>query len=308
MRLIDAHAHLVPGDYLAELERRDLRTIEPDWDIETTYAFMDRHGIDAAVLSLAPPGVAFGDDGLARELARMVNEHTASVVGSDPSRFAGLAILPLPDLEGAVEEVAYALDVLRLDGIRLLSNVEGTYPGEPAWAPVFDALDDRGAYVLLHPTNPAAPLALPEHPAWLYEFPFDTTRAVADLVYSGTLERCPNLRLQVAHLGGAVPFLADRLASLADREPERAREAPAGLHGYLGRLFYDTGLSNSAAPVAAARAVAPFQQFVFGTDWPYAALPDSGDPAPGLAGLDEAERRALMGDHIGALIPRLVEH
>ena len=308
MRLVDAHAHLVPPDYRAELERRGLLTIEPAWDLETMDAFMGRHGIDAAVLSLAPPGVAFGDDGLARELARMVNEHLAALVASDPGRFAGLAVLPLPDVEGAVEEIAYALDVLGLDGVRLLSNVDGVYPGDPAWAPVFDALDARGAYVFLHPTSPAAAAPLPEHPPWLYEFPFDTTRAVTNLVYSGTLERCPRMRLQVAHLAGAVPFLADRLASLADREPERASAAPAGLHGHLERLFFDTGLSNGAAPLAAARAVAPFRQFVFGTDWPYAALPDGGDPAPGLAGMDEDERRALMAGHIGALVPRLVEN
>lgn len=308
MRLIDAHAHLVPADYRAALQRRDLLTVEPEWDIDLMHAFMERHGIDAAVLSLAPPGVAFGDPGLARELARMVNEHLASVVAADPGRFAGLAVLPLPDVDAAIAEASYALDVLELDGVRLLSNVEGTYPGDPAWAPLFDALDARGAYVFLHPTSAAAPAALPQHPPWLYEYPFDTTRAVVDLVYSGTLERCPRLRLQVAHLGGAVPFLADRLASLAAREPERALQAPAGMPGYLARLFYDTGLSNGAAPLAAARTVAPFEQFVFGTDWPYAALPTQGDPAPGLAAMEDVEHRALMGDHIGALIPRLVEN
>lgn len=307
MRIIDAHAHLVPEDYRTELARRGLLTLEPKWSLDGTYAFMERHGIDAVVLSLAPPGVAFGDDGLARELARMVNEHLAAVVSADPTRFAALAVLPLPDLDGAVEEIVYALDVLGLDGVRLLSNVEGTYPGDPAWGPVFDALDARGAYVFLHPTTPTAPPALPHHPAWLYEFPFDTTRAVTELVYSGTLERCPNIRLQVAHLGGAVPFLADRLSSLADREPDLARAAPAGMHGYLSRLFFDTGLSNAMLPLACARAVAPFTQFVFGTDWPYAALPEAGGPAPGLAEMDEDERRALMGDHIGVLIPRLVE-
>jgi predicted TIM-barrel fold metal-dependent hydrolase len=308
VRLIDAHAHLVPPDFRAELQRRDLLTVEPGWDLENTHAFMDRHGIDAAVLSLAPPGVAFGDDGLARHLARVVNEHLASVVAADRGRFGGLAVLPLPDVEGAIAEAEHALDVLGLDGVGLYSNVGGIYPGDERWAPLFDFLDARGAHVFLHPTSPAAPLALPAHPMWLYEFPFDTTRAVTNLVYSGTLERCPDLRLQVAHLGGAVPFLAERLASLADREPDMARAAPAGLPDYVRRLFFDTGLSNGAAPLRAARAVAPFEQFVFGTDWPYAALPDSGDPAPGLSGLPEDERRALMGHHIGALIPRLVEN
>src|SRR4051794_21403636 len=96
---IDAHVHLLPADYRAELERRDLLSFPlPPWSVERTYALMERHEIDAAVMSLSPPGVFFGDQALAGELARMVNEQTAALVRSDPDRFAGLAVLPLPDV------------------------------------------------------------------------------------------------------------------------------------------------------------------------------------------------------------------
>ncbi len=106
--------------------------------------------------------------------------------------------------------------------------------------------------MFLHPAAPTPAPALPEHPIWLYEFPFDTTRAVVNLIYSGTLERCPGVRVQVPHLGGTAPFLAHRIASLADRAPALAASAPAGALAALAGLWYDTGLSNHASAVRAA--------------------------------------------------------
>jgi 6-methylsalicylate decarboxylase len=302
---IDAHIHVLPDDYRAELARRGAVPYPlPAWSLELTDELMDRHAIDAAILSLAPPGVWFGDPGQAAELARMVNERTAEVVRSNPARFAGLAVVPLPDVGAAIDEVRHALDVLGLDGIALLSNVGGVYHGDPAWDALWDELDRRGAYVFVHPAAPPYTPPLPQHPIWLYEFTFDTTRAVANLIYSGTLERCRAVRLQIAHLGGTAPFLAHRIASLAAREPERASLAPAGALAYLSRLYYDTGLSNHMLAVETTRAVAPLGQIVFGTDWPYAALPESGDPAPELAALGQ-DRVLVDSQNAGALVPRL---
>jgi predicted TIM-barrel fold metal-dependent hydrolase len=303
---IDAHVHLLPDEYRDALASRGLLGFPlPPWSVDATDALMDRHAIDAAVMSLSPPGVFFGDQGLADELARMVNERTAELVRSDPARFAGLAVLPLPDIDRALAELAFALDELGLDGVALLSNVAGTYPGDPSWDPLWDELHRRGAYVFLHPQTPVGGLALPEHPMWLYEFPFDTTRAVANLIYSGTLERCPAVRLQVAHLGGTAPFLAHRLASLEAREPERAARAPAGALEYLRRLYYDTGLSNHALAVQPTIELAGAERIVFGTDWPYADLPAAGDPAPDLAGLDDGVRAGIDAANASALVPRL---
>jgi predicted TIM-barrel fold metal-dependent hydrolase len=303
---IDAHAHIMPPDYRAELERRELMTVPlPPWSPELLDGLLDRHAIDAAVLSLSPPGVFFGDQGLADELARLVNERTAEHVRSAPERFAGLAVLPLPDVDRALAELRHGLDDLGLDGVTLLSNVAGTYLGDPAWDPLFDELDRRRAYVFVHPNAaPGAP-PLPEHPIWLYEYPFDTTRAIANLVYSGTLERCPRIRLQVSHLGGAAPFLAHRLASLEAREPDRATRAPAGALAYLSRLYYDTGLSNHALAVRPTLELAEAGRVVFGTDWPYADLPADGDPAPDLDGLGDGIRAGIDAANAVALVPRL---
>jgi 6-methylsalicylate decarboxylase len=303
---IDAHAHILPPDYRAELERRGLMPFPlPPWSPDLLDGLMTRHAIDAAVISLSPPGVFFGDQGLADELARLVNERTAEHVRSAPDRFAGLAVLPLPDVDRALAELRYALDELGLEGVALLSNVAGTYLGDPAWDALFDELDRRGAYVFLHPTAAPGPPPLPEHPIWLYEFPFDTTRAVTNLIYTGTLERCPRIRLQVSHLGGTAPFLAHRLASLEAREPERAARAPAGALAYLRRLWYDTGLSNYELPARPTLDLAGADRIVFGTDWPYADLPPQGDPAPGLDGVGADRRARIDAANAAALVPRL---
>jgi predicted TIM-barrel fold metal-dependent hydrolase len=149
---------------------------------------------------------------------------------------------------------------------------------------------------------------LGQHPVWLYEFPFDTVRAVTNLIYSGTLERHQGIRWQIAHLGGAAPFLSHRLASLAEREPQLASDAPAGVLAYLSRLYYDTGLSNNVPALAATREVTDMDHVVFGTDWPYAALPSAGDdPAPALDTLGSALRAAVDAENARTLVPRLLD-
>ena len=309
MPRIDAHAHVLPPGYVDLLTLPDGRPFPlPPAPRDALDATMDRFEIDAAVVSTGPPGAFLGDAGRARDLARAANEGLAELVRAEPQRYAGLALLPLPDVDAALDELAEALDVLELDGVMLLTNVAGTYVGDPAWAPLFDELERRGAYVFLHPGFPPHALPLPHHPVWLYEFPFETTRALANLVYSGTLERCPAIRLQVAHLGGATPFLAHRIASLEARQPDLATEAPQGALAYLARLWYDTGLANHAPGLAATREVTSPDHIVFGSDWPYCAVPADGDDlAPDLAFLDPEERARVEGTYVSALVPRLVE-
>jgi predicted TIM-barrel fold metal-dependent hydrolase len=296
---IDCHAHVHPPAYRAPLGPIPL----PPTDLAGLEAMMERHEIDAAVVSVGPPAAFIGDAADPRQLARLANDGIAEIVHAQPSRFAGLATLPLPNVEASLVELARCLDDLSLDGVMLLSNVAGTYLGDPSLAPLFAALNERGAYVFVHPGFPPHALPLP-HPVWLYEFPFETVRAVTNLIYTGTMERYPAIRWQLAHLGGAAPFLAHRIASLADREPDQASQAPAGALGYLRDCYYDTGLANNAPALAATREVTDLAHIVFGTDWPYAALPDAVDPAPDLAVLG-VERAAVESDNAHALIPRL---
>jgi predicted TIM-barrel fold metal-dependent hydrolase len=289
---IDTHAHVAPPEY----ERALPFPIPVPSPLDGLRAFMDRYSIDRAVISTGPPGAP------SPELARLANDALAEIVRGEPDTFAALAALPLGDPAAAVAEAARAHDELGLDGVLLLSNAGGTYLGDPSLEPLFAELDRRKTYAFLHPTMPPHDLPL-GHPVWLYEFVFETTRALANLIYSGTLERHPNVRLQVAHLGGTAPFIAHRLASLAAREPEKAGAAPAGAVEYLGRLFYDTGLANNRPALAATLEVAPLDHVVFGSDWPYLDLPDGVDPAPGLDGL-AGDRAAVDATNATALVDR----
>jgi predicted TIM-barrel fold metal-dependent hydrolase len=286
---IDCHAHVLPPAYRQRLGDMPI----PPGRLDHYERVMERYGIDRAVISTGPPG-ALGDP----ELARIANDGLAEIARD--RRFAALATLPLPDVDAALEELAYALDELRVDGVMLLSNVAGVYLGDPALETLLAELDRRRAYVFVHPGFPPHHLPL-DHPVWLYEFPFDTVRALTNLVYTGALERHQRIRWQVAHLGGAAPMLAHRLASLADREPELARRSPAGAVEYLRRLYYDTGLADNAPALAATLEVTSVDHVVFGTDWPYLALPEGDDPAPALAWLGD-DRAAVDGAHASALI------
>ena len=298
---IDAHAHVHPPAYREALGDVPM----PPMTLGLLEEAMERHEIDAAVVSTGPPGAFLGPGGDAGDVARRANDGLAEIVAAQPRRFAAVGSLPLPDLDAALAELDRVYDELSLDGVMLLTNIAGTYLGDPAWEPLFAALEERRAYVFVHPGFlPYAP-PLP-HPVWLYEFPFETVRAVTNLIYSGTLERHPSIRLQLAHLGGAAPFLAHRIASLADREPEAAALAPAGAVAHLERLYYDTGLTNNAPALAATREITSLDHIVFGTDWPYAALPERGDPAPDLDVLGAERRSAVEFANAAELVPRLV--
>lgn len=298
MTRIDFHVHVLTPRYEETLPPFP----RPPQPVDGYKRFMERYGIDAAVLSM---GGAL--EARSASAARMGNEELAEVVRAEPNRFGALAILPFtaagPD--AAAAEVGYALDTLGLDGVALFSNHAGSYLGAPAWDAVFAELDRRGAYAFVHPATPPSGLVLPQYPRWLFEYPFDTTRALANLIYTGAFERYPNIRLQFAHLGGTSLFLAHRLASLADREPEKATEAPAGVLAYLRRQYYDTGLSNNTVALASTLAVTTLDRIVFGSDWPYLAQPPGNDPSDDFSKLEPADRERIDAGNAAALVPRL---
>jgi 6-methylsalicylate decarboxylase len=309
MPRIDAHAHFAPPEYLERVQRRAGGKLPiPPWQLEHSFEMMAQYQIDASIISISPPGVFMGDQAEANELARLVNETGSSIVKAHPAQFAALACLPLPDLDAAMLELEYALDVLHLDGVAVFTHYGQSYLGDPKFTAILDELERRKAYVFVHPALPVHATPLPQYPSWLIEFPFETTRCIVDLLYSGTLERCPNIRFQFAHQGGTVPFLAGRIASLPARSPQElgfAAHTPAGPLEYLRRLHYDTGLSNNAAAIRATLEVTSFDHVVFGTDYPYADLPTGNDPAPGLGFLGE-KRGQLEFQNAAALVPRLV--
>src|SRR5262249_28385374 len=156
--------------------------------------------------------VSFIDRAGAIGLCRSINDAAAEIRQRYPSRFGAYAILPLPDSAASLTELERSLDQLGLDGVALPTHVEGRYLGDAQWAPLLQALNARQVTVFIHPTSPccfeAFGLGLP---APMIEFPFDTTRTVASLIYSGTLARCPDINFILPHAGGTLPFLAPRI-------------------------------------------------------------------------------------------------
>lgn len=224
--MIDLHAHFLLPEYVAAAERAghlrpDGMPSWPEWSVRKHLSAMDAAGIDKAVLSVPSPGVHFGDDFRAGVLARRVNEAAAELGRDHPGRFGFFASLPLPDVEGALVELDYAYDVLHADGVVLLSNVAGMYPGEPSWEPLWRALNDRSAKVLLHPTSPPQwrQVAL-DRPRAMIEFPFDIARAVTDLALTGVLARYPDVSFVVVD-GDLLPVIGERI----DLEVQNLRDA-----------------------------------------------------------------------------------
>lgn len=186
---------------------------------------MDSINITKSILSISTPGTHLvpGDDALAHNVTTYVNDFAANLKKTMPDHFGFWASLPLPDVNGTIAEINRAFDELNADGVAVLTNHHGIYLGDPRFDAVFDELNKRSAHVFIHPTTPymyrnnsdpviAAPL--PQYPRSMFEFFFDSARAVINLFLTGTVERCPNITFQIAHMGGALPPMIRRFAEV----------------------------------------------------------------------------------------------
>jgi predicted TIM-barrel fold metal-dependent hydrolase len=321
---IDVHFHSVPKAYAKALAESALgvHIRIPEWSPDLALKTMDANGIATAITSLSVPGCHLGDDAKARSLSRAVNEECAEFVGQNPARFGCFATLPVPDMDGACAEAIHALDVLKLDGIGLLANYEGMYLGDPAFDPLFDILNQRHAVVAIHPNNhPAGSLIKLRVPGFLMEYLFDTTRAAANLVFSGALDRYPNIKFVLSHAGGTLPFISWRLAEISERQlavsPFKERfqipliEDHEGhvnrdlIFSRLRRFYYDTALAAGPQTLGALRQVADPSRILFGSDWPYCPTEMGGDMVESLdATLTAAEKPAVDRGNALKLFPR----
>ena len=320
--VIDVHAHFLPDCYLSALAGAGLATLDrgmpiPKWSPELALAVMDRAGIDKALLSVSSPGMTPFDPATQARLARAVNEEGARLAGSYGNRFGALASLPVGDADAAVEEIGYAIDHLCLDGFILETNHRGVYPSDPQMAPILAELDRHGALVLLHPTTPDCPHcgigashpAVPTRPSPLVEFPFDTTRAVTEMLYSGTFARYPAIRFVLAHAGGTLPFLAQRISGFAAHPAAGVAPGvtPATVARQLATLWYDTALSATPAQLFGLRQLVGPERILFGSDWPFSPEPVvvenlSALRASGL--LEKNELSAVLGGNAARLLRR----
>ena len=311
MSLIDVHAHFLPDQYrealaTAGIDQPDGFPRVPMWNAHEHVEVMDRLGIEACVLSVSSPGVQFGEGMSASDavsLARHVNDVAAATITQHPGRFGAFASLPMADEGESLAEIERVFDGLGLDGVNLLTNVAGVYLGDASLEPIMAELNRRRAVVFIHPTSPACwECTSLGYPRPMIEFPFDTTRAVTNLLLSGTLARHPDIRWIVPHAGGTLPFLAPRIAGISVL---LGADDPAAVVAQLRRLHYDLAGSASAPVVAALLNFVDRSQVLYGSDWPFTPEPIVGAALGWVTGHESPITQAELNDTAQRLFPRL---
>jgi 6-methylsalicylate decarboxylase len=209
---------------------------------------MAQLNITKSILSISSPGTFLipNDSAAARKLSRECNDFAAELISRRPKQFGFWASLPLPDIDGSLEEIAYALDELKADGVTLHTNSHGIYLGDKTFDPIFNELNRRKANVFIHPTTPcinhgqtpAAPL--PQYPSPMCEFLFDTARIVINLFISGTIARCPDITFIIPHAGGTLPPLIERFTAFTSIIPsaQELKLSSEVVKETFGKQFY----------------------------------------------------------------------
>jgi len=290
MKLIDFHSHYYPPQYLEAITRGPASvrvTVDAEgnpWlhypgdynvavrghrDLDYREEVLAEHGIDHQLLTFTTPGVHVEPATRAVAFARMVNDAFAAAVARPAGRYAALATLPLNDPQASVTELERAMRVLKLPGAMLFSNVDGVALSDPRYWPLYERADELGAVLCIHPTYPVGVEAMTDY--WLMPllgFTFDTTLAAAKIVFSGTAARFPRITWVLCHLGGAIPYLAERLdrGFHAFRECREHIDRPPS--EYLKRFYYDTVNFDTGA-IALAIAFAGAERVLAGSDYPH---------------------------------------
>lgn len=290
MAIIDFHNHYYPPKYIQALERGPSAVrithdaegnpslhypgdynvaVRGHRDIDYREQVLREAGVDTQVITLTTPGTHVETPQAAQRLAGLVNDEFARVVSDKHGRFTALATLPLNDPEASVTELRRAMTQLHLRGAMLFSNVNGVALWDQRFWKLYEAANELEAVLHIHPTNPVGVEAMMEY--WLMPlvgFLCDTTLAAAGLVFSGVAERFPRIRWALGHLGGAIPYLAERL----DRGFEAFQECRKNIAQkptiYLKRFYYDT-VNFDPQAIQLAIAFAGIDHILAGSDYPH---------------------------------------
>jgi predicted TIM-barrel fold metal-dependent hydrolase len=312
-RRIDVHNHLIPPAYLAAGRPQITAGSDTDptpvlnWSPARAIDEMDRNGVATAMLSMSTPGISSLGGGREawRKLARACNEYAASLLHDFPGRFGNFAALPLPDVEGSLAEAVYALDVLKADGIGILTSYGTTYPGDASFRPLFAELNRRQAVVFVHPTAPACcATILPGIAPSTDEFMFDVTRAITSMLFGGTFASFPDIRFIFTHAGATIMPIAARINAYGARHHEYDAANPHGVYYELKKLHYDIANSANPSAMAALMDLVPVTQILFGSDTPYVPIVATATNFTKMTFPDDVRAAIDRGNALG-LFPRL---
>lgn len=290
---IDVHHHIIPKEYVERLKKINitdsLGVSFPKWTPETSLSFMKKNGIKTAIVSITSPGVYFKDHKkFSLKISRWCNEYIAQLKKDYPGKFGGFACVPLGFMEESIEELKYALDVLKLDGVCLMTHYNGKYLGDDYYNEFFKELNNRNAVVYIHPEDPAeeydAKLSDEGIPNALIEVTFETTRMAANLIHSGTVDKYKNIKYILSHGGGTIPYIAWRLAMISYGQKNKRTPVLRALYDFLAKgapekglkvlkdMYYDTALTSGPYALNTLNQFAGSSRIVFGSDFPMAKV------------------------------------
>jgi aminocarboxymuconate-semialdehyde decarboxylase len=322
--IIDFHNHYYPPEYLDAVTKGPAR-VKLDYgadgnprlhypgdynilvpghrDIDFRQGVLEEHGVDTQVLSFTTPGVHVERSDLALRWARMVNDAFARVVRERAGRFTALATLPLNDPAASVAELERAMKELGLPGAMVFSNVNHVALADDRFAPLWKKADELSAVIYIHPTDPAGVEAMMDY--WLMPlvgFLLDTTLAASKLVFSGVVDRHPRIRWVLTHMGGTIPYLAERLDRGYRAFAECRRNISRPPSEYLRQFYYDTVNFNPSA-VRLALDFAGEDRILAGSDYPHqiGSIPLMLETLRGLD-VTEGARTKLLGGNACRLL------
>jgi predicted TIM-barrel fold metal-dependent hydrolase len=304
---VDVHHHFSPPAY-AEVTNQKKVMPAPlvGWTPQKTIEDMDAAGVRTAMNSIVGPGVWFDDAAQARHLARDANEYAAKLVANYPGRFGSFATVTLPDIDGSLREVEYALDTLKADGIMLFTSYNDKWLGDPYFDPLFEELNRRKAVVFTHPTtNACCANLLPGISSAEIEYGTDTTRAIVRMVYSGAAKRYPDVRMIFSHGGGTMPYLIGRFMNRVSRSKGNGGQQEHDFQAEVSKFYYDTAQTFNPVPMTALKHVVPVSQILFGTDYPYRSSVENTRGLKDGGAFDSRELDAVKSKNAFTLLPQL---
>ena len=269
--VMDVHSHIITPEFVSALEQEGKLMDEgfplPKYDVTEHLKWMDEAGIQTSVLTLAAPQLT------SAEVVRKTNETATRIKEEHPGRFLFCAALPLPDVDAAIEEAKYALDVLKADGIKLATNVNGQYLGAPELDALFAFLNERKAVVILHPHRPE-PVNLQvmqQTPLAMQEYLSETTRAVTNMISRNVLARFPNIKVVVPHCGAYLPLAVPRMKSLTPVMQANKIVGEIDWDANLRALYYDLAGAHSPETIRMMLTITTPDHLLYGSDYPYVA-------------------------------------
>ncbi|HXQ52510.1 MAG TPA: amidohydrolase family protein [Stellaceae bacterium] len=299
---IDVHHHAAPDFFMEDLRLRG--PVNPGyqgWTPERSLADMEAGGIATAMISFN--NVWAGDDARAARLARRCNDYAARMAQDHKGRFGRFVALPLPNVEASLKEIEYGLDQLKADGVHMMTSYGDKWLGEPAFLPVMEELNRRKAVIYTHPTTAkCCGNLIPGIMDVTVEYNTDTTRAIAGLMFRGTLKRCPDLRFIFSHAGGTAPYIMWRFEAQARNPATRDTVPAAGVVPTMREHYYDCAQSAHPVTMQALAKLVPTAQILFGSDYPFTTAKAHMD---GLAtcGFSATALRAIKRDNAVRLLP-----